>query len=56
MASKTKESRVVITLACSNCRQRNYSTSKNKRNTTERLELRKFCPTCRTHTIHRETR
>jgi large subunit ribosomal protein L33 len=56
MASKTKESRIVITLACTECRQRNYSTSKNRHNDPDRLELRKFCPTCRKHTIHRETR
>jgi large subunit ribosomal protein L33 len=56
MASKGKENRIVATLACSVCRQRNYSTSKNKKNNPERLELRKFCPTCRVHTTHRETK
>ena len=56
MATKGKENRVVTTMACTVCRQRNYSTSKNKKNNPERLELRKFCPTCREHTIHRETK
>ncbi|WP_376794418.1 50S ribosomal protein L33 [Thermogemmatispora sp.] len=56
MASKSKENRIIVALACSNCRHRNYHTSKNRRTHQERLELRKFCPTCRTHTIHRETR
>jgi large subunit ribosomal protein L33 len=56
MAAKGKENRVVVTLACPTCKRRNYTTSKNKKKTTERLELRKFCPTCRVHTAHRETK
>ena len=52
-------SRVKITLRCSECKQRNYNTNKNnknKRNTTERLELNKYCPFCRKHTLHTETK
>jgi large subunit ribosomal protein L33 len=56
MASKGKENRIVAVLACTICKQRNYATSKNKRNHQERLELRKFCATCREHTSHRETK
>ena len=48
--------RVIITLECTNCRQRNYTTTKNRRTNTSRLELRKHCPTCNAHTLHRETR
>ncbi|MDN5364153.1 MAG: large subunit ribosomal protein [Eubacteriales bacterium] len=48
--------RVTVTLACTNCKQRNYSTTKNKKNTPDRLELRKYCKFCKTHTVHRETR
>ena len=48
--------RVKITLRCSECKQRNYNTTKNKRNTTERLELNKYCPFCRKHTVHNETK
>jgi large subunit ribosomal protein L33 len=51
-----KEDRVIITLACSECRERTYVTEKNRRNDAERLELRKFCPRCRTHRPHREVR
>jgi large subunit ribosomal protein L33 len=50
------EVRTVITLACSECRRRNYTTSKNKKNDPNRLERRKYCRWCRRHTIHRETR
>ncbi len=48
--------RDIITLACTECKRRNYTTTKNKRKTTERLEMKKFCRWCRTHTRHRETR
>jgi large subunit ribosomal protein L33 len=51
-----KEERVIITLACSECRERNYVTEKNKRNDAERIELRKYCPRCRVHRPHREVR
>jgi large subunit ribosomal protein L33 len=56
MAAKGKENRIVVALACTECKHRNYTTTKNKRNNPERLELRKFCPTDRRHTIHRETK
>ena len=42
--------RDIITLACSECKRRNYSTTKNKKKTTERLEFSKFCRFCRKHT------
>ena len=48
--------RVKVVLRCSECKQRNYNTKKNKRNTTERLELKKYCPFCRKHTVHNETK
>jgi large subunit ribosomal protein L33 len=48
--------RDIIILACNECKRRNYNTTKNKKKTTERLELKKFCPFCRTHTAHRETK
>jgi large subunit ribosomal protein L33 len=45
-----------ITLACQECKERNYITVKNRRNTPDRVELKKFCSRCRKHTAHRETR
>ncbi len=54
--AKKGEVRMVITLACSDCRERNYAPEKNRRNDSQRLELRKYCPRCRHHTVHRETR
>jgi large subunit ribosomal protein L33 len=49
-------SRVFVTMACTECRERNYTTTKNKKNDSGRLELQKFCPRCRCQRLHRETR
>jgi large subunit ribosomal protein L33 len=54
--AKTKENRIVVTLACTVCKSRNYTTSKNKRKNPERLEFRKYCNVCRVHAAHRETK
>jgi large subunit ribosomal protein L33 len=56
VASKSSDVRPKITLACTECKERNYITKKNRRNDPDRMELKKFCPRCRTHTPHRETR
>ena len=48
--------RVVVTLACDQCRERNYTTTKNRRNDSGRLSLNKYCRRCRAHQLHRETR
>ena len=45
-----------ITLACQECKNRNYITRKNRRNDPDRLELMKYCRVQRKHTLHRETR
>ncbi|NCF65835.1 MAG: 50S ribosomal protein L33 [Chloroflexi bacterium] len=54
MAKKAVRSHVI--LACTECKERNYITEKNRRNDPGRLELNKYCSRCRTHTMHRETR
>ena len=45
-----------VTLACGDCKRRNYITTKNKRLHPDRVETKKFCPSCRKHTAHKETR
>lgn len=45
-----------ITLECTECKRRNYVTSKNKRNNTERLEVVKYCKFCKKRTTHKETK
>ncbi|MGB7522667.1 MAG: 50S ribosomal protein L33 [Spirulinaceae cyanobacterium] len=62
MASK-KGVRITISVECTECRTNNnkrsngvsrYTTSKNRRNTTARIELKKFCTHCNQHTVHKE--
>ncbi len=54
--AKATEVRPKITLACVECKERNYITVKNRRNDPDRIQLRKFCPRDGRHTMHRETR
>ena len=56
MASKSADIRPKITLACTECKERNYITKKNRRNDPDRLELKKYCRREKRHTVHRETR
>ena len=48
--------RVKVTLACTDCKQRNYHSTKTKKNDPDRLELRKYCRFCKAHKLPRETR
>jgi large subunit ribosomal protein L33 len=48
--------RDAITLACTECKRRNYMSSRNKKKKTEKLEVKKYCAFCRTHTVHKETK
>jgi large subunit ribosomal protein L33 len=50
------DNRPKITLACTECKRRNYVTVKNRLNDRDRIEIRKYCPWDRRHTLHRETR
>lgn len=61
--AKGKDVRLVITLECTECRTNpekrsngvsRYTTQKNRRNTTGRIELKKFCTHCNKHTVHKE--
>jgi large subunit ribosomal protein L33 len=46
----------IITLACTVCKRRNYTTVKNKKNDPDRIELTKYCKWDHKHTLHRETK
>ena len=48
--------RTKITLACTECKQRNYNTTKDKKAHPDRMETKKYCRFCRTHTLHKETK
>ena len=48
--------REIISLACSDCQRRNYTTTKNKRTTPEKLEIMKYDPKARKHVAYKETK
>jgi large subunit ribosomal protein L33 len=48
--------REIITLQCGECKRRNYSSMRNKKKQTEKLETSKYCSFCRKHTVHKETK
>ena len=48
--------RIKITLRCNECKQRNYNTMKNKKNTPDKLELTEPAHACKKHTLHSETK
>ena len=48
--------RIGITLACSECKQRNYRATKDKKKNNERMEIKKYCPFCNRHVAHKETK
>ena len=53
--AKGKDVRIQVTLECTECPGTSrYSTTKNRRNTTARLELKKYNPVLRKYTVHRE--
>lgn len=63
--AKSKGPRIAITLECKECRESTekrsagvsrYLSSKNRRNTPEKLEISKYCRYCNKHTIHREVK
>lgn len=54
--SEVEVVRVRITLACTECKQRNYNMTKDKKTHPDRMETKKYCRFCRTHTLHKETK
>lgn len=56
LSLEVKTVRTRITLACTECKQRNYNTKKDKKEHPERLETKKYCKFCRKHTLHKETK
>lgn len=55
MAKKSKEARIQVILECTEAPGTSrYATVKNRRNTTARMELKKYNPVLRKHTLHKE--
>ena len=48
--------RDIVTLACTECKRRNYTTTRNKKKNQNKIELKKYCPFDRKHTLHKETK
>ena len=56
MAKKAKTKTAKVTLACTECKRKNYDTSKNTAEHPDRIELNKYCKFCKKHTTHKETK
>ncbi len=54
--SEVEVMRTRITLACTDCKQRNYNTTKDKKTHPDRVEIKKYCRFCKKHTVHKETK
>jgi large subunit ribosomal protein L33 len=55
MATK-KTAIEIVALQCSECKRKNYTTYKNRKNITDKLEFSKYCPFDRKHTLHKEVK
>lgn len=53
---RRKKMRTRITLACTECKNRNYDTTKDKKTHPDRMETKKYCRFCKRHTMHKETK
>jgi large subunit ribosomal protein L33 len=56
MAKKNKGAVELIALQCGECKRRNYTTKKNRRNTQGKLEKKKYCKWCKVSVLHKETK
>lgn len=60
MAKKHKDARQIITLECTSCKSSGksgvarYATTKNRKNTSGKLELKKYCKYEKKHTVFKE--
>ncbi len=56
MASKKKGNVELVALQCTECKRKNYTTSKNRKNIQGKMEFSKYCSFDKKHTIHKETK
>jgi large subunit ribosomal protein L33 len=45
-----------LMLKCDGCGRHNYVRTKNKRTMTQKFEIKKYCPACRVHALHKESK
>jgi large subunit ribosomal protein L33 len=55
-SAATSSRRIPIALICETCGNRNYKTSKISRDGVSVLKFKKYCKTCKRHTVHIEGR
>jgi large subunit ribosomal protein L33 len=48
--------RDIVILQCGGCKRRNYNSTRNKKTSQSKLELKKYCRFCRKHTVHKESK
>jgi large subunit ribosomal protein L33 len=46
----------ITKLACTVCKTTNYFTKKTKKSAEKKLDLKKFCSSCKKHTSHKESK
>ena len=46
----------IISMECTECKRRNYATTKNKTQHPDHINLSKYCKHCRRHTDHKEVK
>ncbi|MCK4533752.1 50S ribosomal protein L33 [bacterium] len=51
-----KKEIVTVALVCGKCKRRNYSIKKNKKRSPGKIEVKKYCRSCREHILHKETK
>jgi len=56
MAKKKAGNVEKIALLCNECKRKNYTTFRNKKNMQGKLEIKKYCKWDRKHTLHKETK
>ena len=56
MGSKKKGAVEIIALQCTECKRKHYTTYKNRKNITGKLEKNKYCPFCKKSILHKETK
>ncbi len=48
--------REIVQLSCGQCKRKNYTTTKDRKKQSARIEVKKYCPFCRKHVAHREAK
>jgi len=46
----------IAKMACEVCKIVNYHSTRNKKKLKEKLQMKKHCPKCKKHTVHKETK